>query len=167
DDRKAKLSALTGAYFSRLEMLRLDDAALANRYRKAQGHTRRVALGLLPALVAGALNLPPLAFGQLIAGPLVKTVEFESAVRWGAVMGGYLLYGLLALLISLFTGAWWVLLFPIVAMLSLDWWLRYLEMTRTWLQAYRVRRQTPTDLQLLRKQREGLVEQLQELLSEK
>jgi 1-acyl-sn-glycerol-3-phosphate acyltransferase len=165
-DPKARLAALASSYFSRLAMLRLDDAALANQYRSAQGHTRRVALGILPALVVGVLNLFPLAMAQLIAGPLVKTVEFESSVRWGAAIGGYFLLTLIALIVSLATGAWWVLLFPLLAILSLPWWLRYLEMTRTWLQAYRVRRQTTTDLQLLRKQRSALIESLKGMLEE-
>lgn len=157
---RGALAARSHDYFSRLERMRIDDAAFAGRYRPAQQRTARTLLGLLPALLLLLWHLPPLLLAQWLAGVKIKTLEFAGSVRWAAVLVLYLVYTLLWVAIPLITGHWWWLALPALGLGLTGQLIRYAEDSHRWLLAWRARRQAEHEVKYLRQLRKGLVEEV-------
>lgn len=147
---RTKLRELTYEYFTRLEWLRLDDAALAGHYRPAMRKTLRLLL-LLPTIIAALpWHLPPLLTAHFIAGTKIKSLEFYQPVQWVAVTVLYLIYTLLWVLVTALAGAWVWLLYAILAFLYGGTVLRFFRDARAWRQGWRAWRQTPQELTYLK-----------------
>ncbi|MEZ4988520.1 MAG: 1-acyl-sn-glycerol-3-phosphate acyltransferase [Saprospiraceae bacterium] len=66
--KKEGLRGLCYDYFSRLERMRITDAAFAGKYKKQRAATSRLLWGALPFVVFLLWHLPPLLLAQWIAG---------------------------------------------------------------------------------------------------
>ncbi len=160
---KKELSYQTLDYFHRLHFMRISDAALKGNYRKEQKQTTKVLLGLIPAILLALWHLPPLMIAQYLAGTKIKTIEFSSPVRWGACLGLYLLYNLAWLIVPAALGAYWWMLVPLIEMAVLPRLIRYRELVVRWFEAWRVRRQTPHEIDYARKMRKSILEKVRPL----
>lgn len=157
------LQQVSTAYFNRLYHLRLDDAAVAGRYREEQKRTGGLALGLLPAALIGIWHLPPLIAAQFVAGTKIKEIEFYQPVHWATLTFTYLVYLILWLLVALIATSWIVLAITVIWFVAGAWALRHFELTRYAMRGWRARRQTPTERSTLQGMRQSLVEAVQNL----
>lgn len=154
------LRALCTDYLGRLHQMRITDAALRGNLKKERQKTSRVLLGLIPALLLLIWHLPPLLLAQWIGGTKIKTIEFASPVRWGSILGLYLLYFLIWITIPIATGHYWWLITPLAGFLSVGPLIAYVETAQRWLLAWRVARQTPHEINYARQQRKQILEQV-------
>lgn len=164
-DKKESLAAKTHDYFSRLERMRINDAALMGKYKKSQRKTRSVLLGAIPALILLLWHLPPMLFTQWFAGVKIKTLEFAGPVRWAGLLVSYLLYGLLWILAALISWSWIPLAIMAVNLSLTRWLLRYGEKAREWALAWRTRRQAEHELKYVRNLRKVVIEEIKEFWS--
>jgi len=163
ESNKNELKLSTHDYFSRLEMMRINDAALMGKYRTSKNKTSQVLLGAFPAFLLLLWHLPPLLLAQWVAGAVVKSIEFSSPVRWGALMLNYLLYFLIWVGIASFWG-WWLMVIPVFAMLTASYLIQYFETANEWLLAWRAKRQTPHEVKYVKALRKELIEDLKEVI---
>jgi 1-acyl-sn-glycerol-3-phosphate acyltransferase len=148
-------------YFHRLRWLRLDDAAVRGRYRRARQRSGRYFWGLLPALVIALFHAPIWLLAQFIPGTTIRQLEFVSPVRWGVVTAGYLLY-LVLVLVLLATQTWGWAVILILALLAFPFALRAFENFQRMLLALRAWRQIPRERERLQAEREELLAHLRE-----
>jgi 1-acyl-sn-glycerol-3-phosphate acyltransferase len=160
DNKKQSLARDTHDYFSRLERMQIDDAALRGHYRKEQKQTGRILLGLLPTLLLFIWHLPPVLLVQWLAGTKIKTVEFSGPVRWAGLMVVYLIYILLWIIAALIAGSWWPVVIAGLGFLSASWIIKFTERTQRWLLAWRAKRQTDHERKYLKKLRAEIIEQV-------
>lgn len=154
---KTELKALTNDYFGRLNLMRIDDQAFKNRYRTAKKQTRKMLLGLLPALSLLLWYLPPALLSQWIAGTKIKTIEFSSPVRWASLLLFYLIYTLLWVVVAAFT-SWYLLAFVVVALFAGSNIIRYFETLKAWQMAWRAQRQTAHEVSYMKNVRAQIME---------
>ncbi len=160
DHEKQAIARDTHDYFSRLERMQIDDAALQGHYRKEQQQTSRIFLGILPALLLFIWHLPPVLLIQWLAGTKIKTVEFSGPVRWAGLMIVYLIYILLWLIAALVFGSWWPVVIAGLGFLSASYIINFTDKAQRWLLAWRAKRQAEHELKYLKKLRAKILEQV-------
>ncbi len=159
ETERKELKLLAYDYFSRLEMMRINDEAFSGKYNPSRKKTSKVLLGLFPAFFLLLWHLPPFMLTQWLAGTVIKTVEFSSPVRWGSSLAIYLIYCILWFVAAVIF-SWWLLVICLVGMLALPNLISYYETTKEWLLAWRAKRQTEHEVAYLRKLRARLIEWL-------
>lgn len=161
--QKQVLSSQTHDYFSRLERMRIDDAALLGRYRKEQKQTASVFFGFLPALLLTIWHFLPSFLVQWLAGTKIKTIEFAGPVRWAGLMVVYMVYALLWIIAALVAWSWWPLVIAALGFAGAGWLIRYVERTQRWLLAWRVKRQAEHELKYVKDLRKDILALTREL----
>lgn len=166
EQEKTALTALSNDYFSRLQRMRVSDAAFNGNYQEEQKRTSTVFMGLLPALILLCWHLPPVLFSQWFAGVKIKTLEFAGPVKWAGLLITYLFYSLIWLFSGLALSSWWPIIVAVIGLLSAKPIIRYAEIGQRWLEAWRVRRQAEHERIYLKDVRRELLAKTTEFWSD-
>lgn len=161
--KRDKLKLLTHDYFSRLEMMRINDEAFSGKYAASEKKTRSVLLGLIPAVVLLIWHLPLLMLSQWLSGTVVKSIEFSSPVRWASLLALYLIYCLFWIASASFF-SWWILGLALLAIISTSSLIRYFETAYKWQLAWRAKRQTPHEVSYLKVLRKDIIAEISDVL---
>jgi 1-acyl-sn-glycerol-3-phosphate acyltransferase len=166
ESEKSALAALTHDYFSRLQRMRVSDAAFNGNYRAEQKRTSTLFLGILPALLVLCWHLPPVLFSQWFAGVKIKTLEFAGPVKWSGLLITYMIYSLIWLVLAITLSSWWPLLLLVIGLFSARPLIRYAELGQRWLEAWRVRRQAEHERTYLKNIRREILAKTSEFWSD-
>ncbi|MCB9080168.1 MAG: 1-acyl-sn-glycerol-3-phosphate acyltransferase [Lewinellaceae bacterium] len=108
-EEKAALRQVADAYFQRLAELQISDAAVYGGNSAAMAGLERAAGGML-AGIGRVFCYPPARLAQWIKDTKVESVTFYGPILWAAGLGAFLVYFIGWAVVSLLTGAWWLLM---------------------------------------------------------
>ncbi|GJM33218.1 MAG: hypothetical protein DHS20C18_22190 [Saprospiraceae bacterium] len=159
DDKRA-LKQKTDTYFQKLEQLDLPKDSTLEKQTNFFG-SFLILLFALPLFFAGyILNFLPIRLAKFIADTRVKYIEFYAPVLLAVGLGAYLIYFILALVISLVVGNLWIISL-VIAMPFLGYIaLLYREHYFTFAADYQLNWVNPEDLSWLKNQKEGILREL-------
>ncbi|MFN7117186.1 MAG: lysophospholipid acyltransferase family protein [Saprospiraceae bacterium] len=156
---KQQLIHLAKPYFTRLQQLKISDAALLQKTAVIPA-ALLLLLGLPLFILGYLLNAAPVLLAKNIADTRVKRIEFYSSV-WTAVnIGAYLLYWLLGLIFLLiFAPKGWLLALVVVPLLGVFsiYYMDYYKKSRIMI---RVSRLTKSEKEELLQKRQAILDYL-------
>lgn len=135
-------------YAARLRTNRVTDAALARKNEVKPSTWKLILAGILVVP-----QLPLWVLAELLAGSLVREVEFYSPVRFAFIAVGKLLY-----LPLLFIIPWPIVVYLLLSVCLIHWSMRQLETYLTWRAGKKVDRLVPAERTILEELRRSLLD---------